>query len=87
MLTQPGYYQPSYRPDPKLQVQKSCLSPIWTYTYISKKNDIRNFRNISVVLESGDLSEDLEAEGLGEQGDPTAPSAKVSRRALNILIA
>lgn len=34
-------------------------------------------RNISVVLESGDLSADLEAEGLGEQEDPTAPSAKV----------
>ena len=37
---------------------------------------IKCFRNISVVLESQDLSADLEAEGLGEQGDPTAPSAK-----------
>ena len=46
--------------------------------------NIRNFRNISVVLESGDLSEDLEVEGSGEQGDPTAPSAKVSRRPLEI---
>ena len=34
------------------------------------------------MLESGDLSEDLEVEGSGEKGDPTAPSAKVSRRPL-----
>lgn len=31
-------------------------------------------RNISVVLESKDLSEDLEEEGFGQ--DPTAPNSK-----------
>ena len=65
-------------------VYKHIICRTDTLTYVSIRNNNRHFRNISVVLESGDLSEDLEAEGLGEQGDPTAPSAKVSRRPLEI---
>ena len=34
-------------------------------------------RNIAVVLEAKDLSEDLESENLGCRYDPTAPNTKV----------